>query len=808
MVKSTASCFKIISCGGDSVDHGDLETPESKGSSDRRRWSFRKRSARHRVLSNTVISEAPSSVNKESPESTAVNSQLQPDLTVLEKTVPEKTVPEKTVSEKTSVVQWTEEKTELSAQQGSKLSDIIAPREEESKPDAILDESSIIVIQAAIRGLLAQSVLLKQKSVIKLQAAVRGHLVRRHAVGTLRCVQAIVKMQALVRARYAHLHVEGSSDFTKQSERSEKGNLDPTLLNKKEAKPNGTYTYISIEKLLSNRFARQLMESTPKTKPINIKCDPLKSDSAWQWLERWMAASDVTNEEPRESGSVVEQHEKEDQGDSNGKDVLDPSDCHPESTDFKPGVDTSVEASENNDTLITYDANNLDLHASKSISPSSSHSELQNIDQSDLSCDVTESAPINLKETDLIQEVESKSLPQKEEIGNEQDEPDSNKFSTEQPETETKKIFSRKASNPAFIAAQSKFEELTSSATSSKLTPSSSNDLEVESTLDKVSSSADKLSRDIGLADKSVSNASAVQIGGSECGTELSITSTLDSPDRSEAEVNNFTQEPKITDETEYSRSKENLEIEGNDKSIILESEPSSTDNTKKLERFYSAIGESMDSMTAADSPLQEKEPKADPSDLHVEHVEVGSEASRQVYKSSPEASPRSHITVPESSQATPSSQVSVKPKRSRGEKSESIGKNKSSSADKKSLSNRNQDSRSSMEKEQKSGKRRNSFGSAKPDHKEQEPRDSSSSNSLPSYMQATQSARAKAIANGSPRSSPDVHDKEVFIQKRHSLPGANERQGSPRIQRSLSQAQQNVKGNGNHSPQDKKWRR
>jgi len=37
--------------------------------------------------------------------------------------------------------------------------------------------------------------------VVKLQAVVRGHIVRCHAAGTLRCIQAIVKMQALVRAR-------------------------------------------------------------------------------------------------------------------------------------------------------------------------------------------------------------------------------------------------------------------------------------------------------------------------------------------------------------------------------------------------------------------------------------------------------------------------------------------------------------------------------------------------------------------------------------------------------------------------------
>ena len=56
----------------------------------------------------------------------------------------------------------------------------------------------------------AQKELGKLKNLVKLQAAVRGHLVRRHAVGTLRCVQAIVKMQVLVRARHARLSQEGS----------------------------------------------------------------------------------------------------------------------------------------------------------------------------------------------------------------------------------------------------------------------------------------------------------------------------------------------------------------------------------------------------------------------------------------------------------------------------------------------------------------------------------------------------------------------------------------------------------------------
>jgi hypothetical protein len=64
----------------------------------------------------------------------------------------------------------------------------------------------------------AQRALLKSKNVVKLQAAVRGHLVRRHAVGTLRCVQAIVKMQLLVRARHAQKsQLDGKNDYSKTS---------------------------------------------------------------------------------------------------------------------------------------------------------------------------------------------------------------------------------------------------------------------------------------------------------------------------------------------------------------------------------------------------------------------------------------------------------------------------------------------------------------------------------------------------------------------------------------------------------------
>ncbi|CAI9777876.1 unnamed protein product [Fraxinus pennsylvanica] len=801
MGKSTTSCFKIVTCGSDSIEHDDLQSPQSKGLSDRRGWSFRKRSARHRVLSNTVISEVASSANKESPEPTTVNFQVEPN---------------STIPERTSAVKWTDEKTEVSTQVSPKLLEIIATREDDTGADAFPDESIVIVIQTAIRRFLAERALLKHKNIIKLQAAVRGHLVRRHAVGTLQCVQAIVKMQALVRARCARSLVEGSGASEKQSENCGVDNHDPTLLkSKKEAKPHITYAYVSIEKLLSNRFTQQLLESTPRTKPTEIKCDPSKSDSAWKWLERWTSLSSISNEKPQESEVSVEKYEKENLTHSGCKEeTVTRSEWDSESNNFKNDVGASSKALENE--LITNDADNLDPQACRSTSPSPSHKleppQTQNIDESNSKCSITETFGVQMKESDLTPKVELKSVPDKGETEIEQVGLHAKKFYPEQPETDTKRFSfgSRKASNPAFIAAQSKFEELSSAANSTKLTGSSCQDPGVESNADKTSSMADQPfgSREVGLAENFVPHASMVQIGGSECGTELSISSTLDSPARSEVEPVESEQGQKISNGTAFPNSNENLGVETNDEPSIPGTDLSYA-NSDQLERYDSVNSvndRSVDSVVSVDSPQVEKKPDIDPSNVQ---RELGSQSSYPVSKSSPEASPRSHVTVPES-QATPSSLV-LNPKKIRGEKSETSRKSRSS--DKRSPSNPNQGSgaSSSLEqipKEHKIGKRRNSLGSAKLDHVDQEPRDSSSSNSLPSYMQATESARAKAIANSSPRSSPDVQDKDTFMKKRHSLPGANGRHGSPCIQRSLSQAQQNAKGSETQSPQDRKWRR
>ncbi|TKY75227.1 IQ-DOMAIN 32 [Spatholobus suberectus] len=846
MGKST-SCFKLITCGGgDAAEKDDYhQVSEIKESNDKRGWSFRKKSARQRVLSNTVIAEAPSSANKESSECTNFN--VQP-------------LPEPDVVEKIYTTNSSDEKPQLSSFESSQVAETNVI-ETERKVDVNPPESTVIIIQAAIRGLLAQRELLQLKKVVKLQAAVRGHLVRRHAVGTLRCVQAIIKMQVLVRTRRArqsrlenHLnHKDGERDSSE-------------ALGNENHMTKSNVNYTSIEKLLSNRFACQLLESTPRNKPIHVKCDPSKADSAWKWLERWMSVSskEVSSKdiaECKETTSLTEQS-------SESKDTASvfqfetgiPSEPFLQSDDSKPTVGDSHLPSEHEEKVITYDVNNFEfqascfmssivkddleqippeekiaydakvapadadsfqnensasdastppelisLHKGPEISPSSEHNSLH---------EGPEIAPPSEHDSlhkgpEIAPPPELNSFHQKPEIDSEQSKRSMKRFASDQLEAEGKKPVngSRKVSSPAFIAAQSKFEELSSIANSGRTSSLSYQDSAVESQGDTSSVGNDTAYRSKEFAFENPAPYLS-RFAGSECGTELSISSTLDSPDISEpGAMENERDAKDLVEGIGNLENTINRDDEANVSCAIPASNlaPSVLDQSEIVDDISSNLDHSIVAMDS-EEPAIKTEKNA--SDLQREHAE----AVLQDLRSSPEASPRSHLTVPES-QGTPSSQVSVKPKESKINKNRSGNKRRSLSLSNKSPTNPNHDSgsrgsREQLPKDQQNGKRRNSFGSVKPDHIDQEPRDNSTdNNSLPHFMQATESARAKINANNSPRSSPDVHERDIEVKKRHSLPGAAGRQVSPRIQQT-SKAQQSAKGNNVHPPQERKWLR
>ncbi|XP_048612668.1 protein IQ-DOMAIN 32 isoform X3 [Brassica napus] len=727
-----SSCLRIIACaGGD-----DATEPTANKSS--RGWSFRKKSGKNRGLITSVVSDTtPASRTRETLESALLNSPS-PDNNILSEkhafSVDDDEKTKKSQLPVTYVAEPVDEKKKQSAEdKTTELPVLVESKgtETEEDADAILiekdttpevepeaseaddvmiitrkesdeevDDSVIIIIQAAIRGFLARKELLRRKKVVKLQAAFRGHLVRNQAMGSLRCVQAIVKMQTLVRARHSTKDVSRVSAISFQDKAE---------------------TNAATQKLLENKFAKHLMESTPKTKPISIKCDPTKPSSAWTWLERWMS---VSNPE-KTSKSDMETEEQQSEGTKSSQADVVNSDSTLE-TEAETGLSSKVAA------------HPVELSETEKMSQYDSPEASAEADR-----DLIQSHPLAAKDPEALLE--------------EDDQP--------------KPSLNRKASNPSFIAAQSKFEELTASTGSSKALVLSSKDgvLGEEGKTDKDPSEANTTStkKDQSLED--------VALGGSECGTELSVTSSLDSLDK-KSDIESA--EPKV-------------------ESKLLENGTPKTDQAELIEIDVKA-----------ETPLaiveDRREDEVEVSVIQNESVISTPDSKKRQAEDGTGLQALTPMSVTES-QATPASQASSSVK-ARKEKSGKSGSSQKRKVSKKITSTPPKQETGNGEgknvreqeegKEQKSG-RRNSFGN------DQEARESSGGkNSLPRFMQPTQSAKLKVQEHNSPRSSPDLQERDVSVKKRHSLPvGANGKQGSsPRIQRSASQAQPGAK--------ERKWQR
>lgn len=651
------SCLRIITCSrGDEVADDDSPLTSSQTQrTEKRRWSFRKKSAEHQVGSSIIISET-------------VTDSLDPKYS-------EQTVPNNIQCPKNSSVSFSENlplkdihydipeaslvKSAPNDVQHLKPEISLVPVEPEIVEKHVeveiskIKEFSVVQIQAFIRGYLVRRELPKFKNVIKLQAAVRGHLVRRQAVGTLRCSLAILKMQALIRAHHARVYLKKSG--IKQQERTS----DIIKLDK---------SHTSAKSLISNGFANRLLDLSPKTKPIYISCDHSKSNSAWQWFERWMAVT--ATKDPKTAPKFYETHGTVERV--------------PTSTDSKLAGDDVTSENSSGDEF---------------------HDPL-------LCPEIANQGAIDVKN-----EIDT-----------------SSKVHTE---------------NAAF--AKKMFD-----------VHHEKNDAVDDSFKDNLETKTTAI-----IDGNAVSHNLTPQIDASECGTEISISSTLDSPDRSEAEGEILIEFGSLENEHNVVNGHSNILTEKAEEKVPAISqdhtEPKKLDvSDKKLDN----------TVTSLNTDLQSQ-------------VEFTTTTS-----------------VENGIHGTPASQKTVNEKKK--------NKRETKKTDGKAIAQTAKKSPLNITKDSNNMKRRNSLGmDSKLDHVDQEPRMSNSS--VPSYMQATESARAKANANVSPRSSPDLYNKESQLKKRHSLPMVFGKQGSsPRIQKSPSQSDKNPKGNA-HSPinsAERRWQR
>ncbi|XP_044459241.1 protein IQ-DOMAIN 32 [Triticum aestivum] len=859
MTKSKNGCLKIL-CGGagsDATAGSDPETDahadESKAISDKSRWSFRRRSTRHRVLKNSDISEpetlssskakadvAPSNnvysstysyasekpLHLEKPDEKIVLQEKPDEKSLLEEKPDEKQT-EKTTEKpvdqiiERSIEQPDEKITETPSEEpAERISEkpVEEPAEKDveeldEKPDesfsvsptevkqdetaSLVDrsvpdpeedhvESAAIVIQSGIRTYNARQELSNHKDLVKLQAVIRGHLVRRQAAESLQCLLAIVKTQGLVR--------------THQAQQSS-GRFQDTLVRS------------SSEKLLHNGFALKLMDNMSTSKSMNIRCDASETDATWKWMERWTTLILPTTEghlleNAENSGLVVEKMEE----DAHHEEKVVPLDSDISFPKLVPDdVEETLRPSESSafveETPRSFDLSGLE--APECVPEETSMLETKGdpapelIEKVDDDAEqLTDSKTENVVEQSLDfsgrqstqtgPSREPSPVPEKSEHPSE-DTMDA--YNLEQsPEMEARSA-ARKACNPAFAAAQMKFEELTSAVSRSN----SSSFLDAPSkskvhTPRSLGGTSPKQNIETVAPGSTVGHDAKIIPAASECGTEISISSTLDSPDRSEADGGEIVMEMGALGGRDYAS--ENAEKDTH----VLHSEVKDTsEEVVQPEKEEELNGDVANPPIATDPVLEQAHVESGKPDLHDQIEEsIGS------YAKSPEGTPMSRTTFVES-QCTPSSEVSVNTN-----KSKSKSKKSKSHASRRSLTSPSSNSvgRSStdnLSKDYKHAKRESSGKVAKSDNADQEPR-MSNSTPLPSYMQFTESARAKAAAL-SPKLSPDVQDNNP--RKRHSLPITNgKNETSPRMQRSSSQAQQNVKSSVAvpHTPSDKRW--
>jgi Protein of unknown function (DUF4005) len=472
----------------------------------------------------------------------------------------------------------------------------------------------------------------------------------------------------------------------------------------------------------------------PKTKAIHIKCDPYKPDSTWEWLERWTYTVTLSNaSQLPDQKEIIEP--KMDTIESNTEDSYDCtvlSDAPHLSSNF----DSRDQIEKPEDYLGAAVMPEEELKIK--LSENGVHA-----------CELNEEPKLEIKPENISCE-----NPELDDV-----------TETKLEESDMQKGGNKKPTNPNFVAAQMKFQELSSNSN-----PGVSRSISNSKSFTFPSQSEDASSKN----DNNIKNheTNNIKAGGalikavSECGTEISISSTLDSPDRSETEGGEIV-----------------LEIGALENKIFQNHTDSGITETQ----------------TEAEAKNPDLEFQPEPTELPEETVTNSIKTATKSVEIerlllSPEATPVSHTTTTVTDvHGTPSSQSSVNTKTTKRERK----KKPHNLSTKRSL-----DSPISNSSNNNNGviKRHGSMGHGG----DTEPRISNSS--LPSYMQATESARAKLHPNVTLKLSTDVSETNGSGKKRHSLPiagtgGTVAKNSSPRMERSQShQAQANAKGNSTQS--------
>ncbi|KAJ8754182.1 hypothetical protein K2173_002081 [Erythroxylum novogranatense] len=163
------------------------------------------------------------------------------------------------------------------------------------------EEEAAIMIQTTFRGYLARRALRALRGLFRLKSLMEGPTVKRQAVNTLRCMQALARVQSQIHNRRIRMSEENQALQRQllQKHAKELENLrmkeewDDSLHSKEQIEANLLSKYEAAmrrERALAYAFSHQKTGKNPRRSANTMFMNPGNPTWGWSWFERWMAA--------------------------------------------------------------------------------------------------------------------------------------------------------------------------------------------------------------------------------------------------------------------------------------------------------------------------------------------------------------------------------------------------------------------------------------------------------------------------------------------------------------------------------------
>ncbi|XP_009777115.1 protein IQ-DOMAIN 3-like [Nicotiana tabacum] len=170
------------------------------------------------------------------------------------------------------------------------------------------EEVATIRIQTAFRGYLARRALRALRGLVRLKSLADGPTAERQTAHTLKCMQMLSRVQSQISSRRIRMLEENRAlqrqlmqKHAKELESLRRGEeWDDTVQSKEQVEASLLKKYeaaVRRERALAYSYSHQKTWKKSSKSPNLLFMDPTNPQWGWSWLDRWMGAKELKNDQ-------------------------------------------------------------------------------------------------------------------------------------------------------------------------------------------------------------------------------------------------------------------------------------------------------------------------------------------------------------------------------------------------------------------------------------------------------------------------------------------------------------------------------